>query len=112
MSDLTKLKHEFAKSSNFLVAIGDEKRQSIIIALMDQKIIHRGLQVTDLVDVTGLSRPAVSHHLKILKDVSLVDYRSEGTKNFYYLSHENKEINKLKALLDDVTEVIKCNRQL
>lgn len=112
MSDLTKLKREFANSSDFLIALGDQKRQNIIIALMDPKVIYRGLQVTDLMDVTGLSRPAVSHHLKILKDVRLVDYRREGTKNFYYLSHEGKEINKLKELLNHVTEVIKCNRQL
>lgn len=112
MSELTKLKHEFAKSSDFLIALGDKKRQNIIIALMDPKVILRGLQVTDLVKVTGLSRPAVSHHLKILKDVNLVDYRREGTKNFYYLSHENKEFKKMKLLSEHAMEVVKCNRQI
>ncbi|WP_125568395.1 ArsR/SmtB family transcription factor [Companilactobacillus insicii] len=112
MSELTKLKHEFANSSGFLIALGDQKRQNIIIALMEPKIILRGLQVTDLIDVTGLSRPAVSHHLKILKDASIVDYRREGTKNFYYLSHKNTELNKLRALLDHTAEVIKCNREI
>jgi len=33
--------------------------------------------------------------------------RSEGTKNFYYLSHNIKEIDQLKTLLDHVTEIIK-----
>ena len=112
MSNLTKLKHEFTKSSDFLIELGDQKRQAIIIALLEPQIIHRGLQVTDLVGVTGLSRPAVSHHLKILKDVQLVDYRREGTKNFYYLTHQTKAIDQLKTLLDHVTETMTCNQQL
>ena len=32
-----------------------------------------------------VSRPAVSQHLKVLKDVGLVRMRSEGTRNFYEL---------------------------
>ncbi|WP_125573775.1 ArsR/SmtB family transcription factor [Levilactobacillus huananensis] len=112
MSNLTKLKHEFANASEFLVALGDQKRQAIIIALLDQKVVHRGLQVTDLMGVTGLSRPAVSHHLKLLREVKLVDYRPEGTKNFYYLTHQTKQIDQLKTLLDHVMEVMTCNQQL
>ena len=112
MSNLTKLKHEFTNSSDFLVALGDQKRQAIIIALLDQKVVHRGLQVTDLMGVTALSRPAVSHHLKILREVKLVDYRREGTKNFYYLTHQTKQIDQLKTLLDHVMETMKCNQQL
>ncbi|MDT2758904.1 ArsR family transcriptional regulator [Enterococcus xiangfangensis] len=33
----------------------------------------QSLQVTDLTEVTKLSRPAVSHHLKILKKAELID---------------------------------------
>lgn len=82
-----------------------------MIALLDEKVIHQGLQVTDLVGVTGLSRPAVSHHLKILKEAKIVDYRREGTKNFYYLTHQTKAIDQLKTLLDHITEVMACNQQ-
>ncbi|MFD1420110.1 ArsR/SmtB family transcription factor [Lactiplantibacillus songbeiensis] len=112
MSNLTKLKHEFTRASDFLVALGDQKRQAIIIALLDPQVVHRGLQVTDLMGVTDLSRPAVSHHLKLLKEATLVDYRREGTKNFYYLTHQTKAIDQLKTLLDHVTETMTCNQQL
>ncbi|MCH5464838.1 ArsR/SmtB family transcription factor [Levilactobacillus tujiorum] len=111
MANLTRLKHEFTRSSDFLIAIGDQTRQKIMIALLDEKVIHQGLQVTDLVGVTGLSRPAVSHHLKILKEAKIVDYRREGTKNFYYLTHQTKAIDQLKTLLDHITEVMACNQQ-
>ncbi|AYM01529.1 ArsR family transcriptional regulator [Levilactobacillus brevis] len=111
LAGLIKLKHEFTKASDFLVALGDQKRQAIIIALLDEKVIHQGLQVTDLIGVTGLSRPAISHHLKILREVKLVDYRRDGTKNFYYLTHQTTQIDQLKTLLNHVTEVMACNQQ-
>lgn len=106
MTDLAQLKTEFTEVSNFLIALGDEKRQAIILRLLEEETCQ-GLRVTELTEVTNLSRPAISHHLKILKDVKLVDYRSEGTKNYYYLTHVTTEIDKLRKLLDDVTEVMK-----
>lgn len=105
MPNLQHLKNEFAALSDFLVALGDEKRQAIIIALLEDKACE-GLRVNDLTEVTNLSRPAISHHLKILKQANIVDYRSEGTKNYYYLSHDTTEIDKLKRLLDHVTAVL------
>lgn len=41
---------------------------------------------------TNLSRPAVSHHLGILKDAGLIDVRREGTKNYYYFDSDMKSI--------------------
>lgn len=95
------LKSEFAALSDFLVALGDEKRQAIIIALLEDHACQ-GLRVNDLTKATALSRPAVSHHLKILKQAHLVDFRSEGTKNFYYLAHDIKEIQQLQDLLEHI----------
>lgn len=105
MAELCQLKQEFASVSDFLIALGDEKRQAIIIALLEEQTCE-GLRVTELTDKVALSRPAISHHLKILKQVGLIDYRSEGTKNYYYLSHETTEIDKLKSLLEHVSTII------
>lgn len=105
MADFTELKKEFSAVSEFLVALGDEKRQAIIIALLADRACE-GVRVNDLREVTGLSRPAISHHLKLLKQVNLVDYRAEGTKNYYYLTHETKEIAKLQQLLAHVTQIM------
>lgn len=105
MQDLKQLQAEFSGVSDFLIALGDEKRQAIIIALLENKTCE-GLRVNDLTEATQLSRPAVSHHLKILKQAKLIDYRSEGTKNYYYLSHDTTEINKLKNLLTLISQII------
>ena len=44
--------------------------------------------------------------MKILKDADLLEVREEGTKNFYYLKHENKNIYKLRDFLSDVIDEI------
>ncbi|MFT8871921.1 MAG: ArsR family transcriptional regulator [Sporolactobacillus sp.] len=63
--------------------------------------------MTDLTDITQLSRPAVSHHLNILKQAGMVATRPEGTKNYYYLSRMSKEDNKLKDLSNHILILLK-----
>lgn len=82
------------------------KKQLIIITLLHQESCE-GLRVTDLTDITQLSRPAVSHHLNILKQAGMVATRPEGTKNYYYLSRMSKEDNKLKDLSNHILILLK-----
>ncbi|KRK48522.1 ArsR/SmtB family transcription factor [Secundilactobacillus kimchicus] len=84
-TDWTQLWTEFTASKDFLIALGDEKRQQIIIALLHQES-SEGLRVGDFLKITHLSRPAVSHHLKVLKDAGVLIVRSEGTRNYYQLA--------------------------
>ncbi|WP_341481872.1 metalloregulator ArsR/SmtB family transcription factor [Enterococcus cecorum] len=49
-----------------------------------------GTRVGAITEKTHLSRPAVSHHIKILKDAGVVGMRKEGTKNYYYLETDNR----------------------
>lgn len=73
----------FASCTRLLTALGDETRQHIILKMM--KIMRRGgLRVGEITEKTNLSRPAVSHHLQILKEAGIIKMRKEGTKNFYY----------------------------
>ena len=81
------MKKELTDVSDFLIALGDEKRQAIIIRLLEEETCQ-GIQVGEMIEATGLSRPAISHHLKILRQAKIVAYRSEGTKNFYYLNQD------------------------
>lgn len=108
MSKECSLNQEFSEISQFLIAIGDEKRQAIISRLLFENNCT-GLRVVDLISETGLSRPAISHHLKILKDARVIEYRREGTKNYYYLSYDLTEINKLQSLLKKITNIVNEN---
>ena len=60
-------------------AMGDTTRQKIILLLAH----HSRLSVGELTRYTHLSRPAVSHHIKILRDAGLVTSEQEGAKRFY-----------------------------
>jgi DNA-binding transcriptional ArsR family regulator len=42
--------------------------------------------VNDLVDRTGLAQPQVSKHLRVLREVGVVDVREEGRRRLYSLN--------------------------
>lgn len=102
------IKKEFKDSNRILNAICDENRQMILVVLMDN-CTKGGIQVKDIAKKINLSRPAVSHHLKILKDEGFVKIEKSGTKNFYHITGI-KEVIKLKALLNSIEEFI--NKEL
>ena len=62
---------EFKELQPAFVALGDETRQQIITALLLSD--HNGIRVGEITSKTHLSRPAVSHHLKTLKDAGIVN---------------------------------------
>ena len=47
---------------------------------------HQEMNVGQIAERLPLSRPAISHHLKILRQSGLVEVRQQGTENFHYLT--------------------------
>lgn len=72
----------------------DENRQQILMLLFDKK----QMSVTELTDRLSLSRPAVSHHLKLLLDSGLVEVTKNGKERIYSLRME-RAVGQLKKLL-------------
>ncbi|MGG4444020.1 ArsR/SmtB family transcription factor [Brevibacillus fortis] len=101
IEELAALAVEFRECQDVLTAIGDQTRQSIIIALMAAGC-EEGMRVGEITQRTHLSRPAVSHHLKILKDAKVVNFHREGTKNYYYLDPNKSTIRLLKSLVEHI----------
>ena len=62
-------------------ALGDSTRRAIVECLAD-----RPRAVGELADELPVSRPAVSQHLKVLKDAGLVTERVAGTRRIYRLN--------------------------
>ncbi|WP_144029048.1 ArsR/SmtB family transcription factor [Paenibacillus rigui] len=91
---------EFKKNQKVLTAIGDETRQAILMALI-QGQQDPGMRVGEIKEKTHLSRPAVSHHLKILKEAQIISLRKEGTMNYYHLDAKSK-LKSLKNLVDQI----------
>lgn len=74
-----------------LSALGDQTRQLMIKYLIEH-CGEGGVRVGSLQRATGISRTALSHHLRILKDSGIITMRREGTKNYYLLDPQSSSL--------------------
>jgi ArsR family transcriptional regulator len=72
-------------------AIADPTRRKIMELLLTAQVGGVELTVNDLVKQTKLGQPAVSKHLKTLRDAGLVAAREDGQKRFYSVTPEPLE---------------------
>jgi DNA-binding transcriptional ArsR family regulator len=68
------------QASAQLDALGDPTRRAIL-----ERLMSGPLAVVDIADTLPISRPAVSQHLKVLKEARLVVDRAEGTRRVYQI---------------------------
>ena len=67
-------------------AIGDAHRRTIL------ELLSQGdRSVQEMADRLPISRPAVSRHLRVLKEAGLVSDRAEGTRRLYRLEDRGAE---------------------
>ena len=77
--------------------LGDPTRRAIF-----ELLARRPCSVGELAQHLPISRPAVSQHLRVLKDGGLVVSRPEGTRRVYRLNPEG--VTALRAYLDRIWE--------
>ena len=77
-----------------LDALGDSTRMAIF-----QKLSGGPIAVNELAKSLPVSRPAVSQHLKALKQAGLVRARAEGTRRVYYIDPDG--LGPLRRWLDE-----------
>jgi DNA-binding transcriptional ArsR family regulator len=75
-------------------ALGDRTRRTIVLMLAAGP-----MSVGDLATQLPVTRPAVSQHLKVLKDAGLVSEEAVGTRRFYRLDAAG--VAALREQLDD-----------
>lgn len=98
--DIKKLAEEFEQCQKILIALGDENRQHMILEMMKMGNCS-GVRVNEITEKTHLSRPAVSHHLQILKNAGILKMRREATKNYYYFDPDMKSFGLLIGMLQN-----------
>jgi DNA-binding transcriptional ArsR family regulator len=76
-----------------LTALGDPTRRAIF-----ERLAEGPCAVGELAGELPVSRPAVSQHLKVLKDAGLVIDRPAGTRRIYQLDPDG--VGALRAYLD------------
>ena len=74
-------------------ALGDPTRREIL-----EKLRAGPRAVGEIAAVMPISRPAVSQHLKVLKDSGLVAETRQGTRHYFAIAPEG--IGELRAYLD------------
>ena len=75
-------------------AIADPTRRALLLRLADEGEKH----VTELLQPFSISQPAVSKHLRILREAGLVRSRKEGRLRLYEI-----EANRLRQVFDWVS---------
>jgi DNA-binding transcriptional ArsR family regulator len=75
--------------------LGDPTRRAIF-----ELLARRPSSVGELAEQLPISRPAVSQHLRVLKDGGLVVSEAQGTRRVYRLNPEG--ITALRAYLDRI----------
>ena len=70
--------------SDFFKILGDSTRISILFAIDGEPKC-----VCDIADLLGMTKSAVSHQLKILRQSDLVTYRKSGKNVFYTLADDH-----------------------
>ena len=75
---------EVSGLSEIFKVLGDETRTKILYLLSLNRLC-----VCDLAAILGMSLPAISHHLRLLKALRLVRFQREGKMVFYSLDDEH-----------------------
>lgn len=86
---------QFKECIPLLEVLTDENRQAIIMLLAQNK---SGLHVNAIASHIDLSRPAVSHHLKVLKQSGFISSEKKGVENYYVLT-VRQPLERLKTLI-------------
>jgi DNA-binding transcriptional ArsR family regulator len=99
-SYLQAIPREWRTISRAFTALGDEHRQRILLTFEPGE----RLNVRQLVEISTLSRTAVSHHLKVLREARVLDCKKEGKEVYYWVDKHF-----LEESLDAVLSYIKEN---
>jgi len=80
-------------ANRVFAALTDPTRRAVF-----ERLRHGPRAVGEIARGLPVTRPAVSQHLKVLKEAGLVDDRSEGTRRIYQI--DPKGLGAMRAWLD------------
>ena len=78
MLDISALEPKIAEAAKLMKMLSQPVRLRLMCILLDGE-----QSVQSLAEIAGLSQPAMSHHLKKLRDSELVETRRNGQTIFY-----------------------------
>lgn len=90
---LQAIPREWRTISRAFTALGDEHRQRILLTFEPGERLNVG----QIVEVSTLSRSAVSHHLKLLREAGVLATEKVGKEVYYWID---------KAFLEDSLDAV------
>ncbi len=96
--EIQQMADEIHESQEILTALGDHMRLHLILVMLHYGDSN-GMRVGSIAEKARISRPAVSHHLQILKRAGIMKVRREGTKNYYYIDANMEVFDHLIKML-------------
>ena len=94
-SYMASIPREWRTISRAFTALGDEHRQRILLCFEPGERLNVG----QLVDVSTLSRSAVSHHLKLMREAGVLQVEKVGKEVYYWIDKPFLE-QALQSVLD------------
>jgi ArsR family transcriptional regulator, arsenate/arsenite/antimonite-responsive transcriptional repressor len=88
-----------------LTAIGDQVRLQILFVLRGDR-----LNVGEIASHFKMSRPAISHHLKVLKDAKVIQSEKVGQEIFYWIE-KHYLIEELRKIADALEECVQSSKR-
>ncbi len=103
LEKIQSIRGKFRSCAPYLTTLADEVRQKILLILAESGT--DGMDVQDITSKTHLSRPAISHHLKILKDTGMIISHKKGTQVYYFI-YIQKTLEALEDLITTVQKLV------
>lgn len=100
---LDQIQSQFKICTPYMTTLSDPVRQKILLILAESGT--DGMDVQDITSKTHLSRPAISHHLRILKDAGMIISHKKGTQVYYFL-YIQKALDQMMQLLNTVSHLV------
>ena len=79
--------------SAFLKVLADQTRLAVV-----RLLIHQSLTVGELNETLEVEQTLLSHHLRVLRDAGVVDFRREGRSIRYSISDQVKSARRGAAV--------------
>jgi len=110
MEKTKRIRDLFEQGLPILNALGDSNRQKLMMLMLEGE----PKSVGELASNMDLSRPSISHHLKILKDARVITEKQIGTRRYYhpisgeYVQPIQELLNEIKKLDEYMEKFGKC----
>lgn len=81
---MQEMKKKSVTASNFLKGLANPHRLTVLCALSQGE-----KNVSELIEIAGISQTSMSQHLNKLKDEGIVDFRREHRTLYYFIKNPN-----------------------